>query len=56
VDVCSNGDQLRIYLYGMIAALLIIIVADIAAIKYSATGSIMDSDARKLVVPLVYLR
>ena len=53
---CTNGEELRIYLYGMVAALGIIILTDIIAIGHSGRGSIMDNDARKLVVPLVYLR
>jgi len=52
----ENGNLLRIYMIGMMTTLLIVVVTDVAATWKSMTGHIMDTESRKMVVPLIYLR
>lgn len=53
---CEGGSLIRIYLVGNFLVLLFIILANIALVQNSMVGSMMDTEARKFVVPCIYIR
>jgi len=53
---CAGGNHIKQFLYGIFGILQLIIFADIALVHNSKAGSIMDTDARKLVPLCLYFR
>lgn len=53
---CPGGHFMRNYLWGNTVILLLILFADIALVQTSMNGVIMDTAARKMVRPFLYLR
>lgn len=53
---CPDGDHFKIYLYGLIAMLLMLVLTDALVVRNSMSGSILDEEARVRVVPFIYIR
>ncbi|ODM93660.1 Sn1-specific diacylglycerol lipase beta [Orchesella cincta] len=53
---CEGGHLIRLYLVGNFVVLLSIIFANIALVQNSMIGNMYETDARKNVVPCLYLR
>jgi len=53
---CPGGHYMRVYLYGNFVVLLALVFTDVALIQNSMAGNVMDEEARKHVVPCIYLR
>lgn len=53
---CTGGHFMRNYLWGNTIILLLILFSDITLVQSSMAGTIMDTAARRLLRPFLYLR